>query len=62
MKPGIVLAALGIIGVVAGIAMYFMDWHRTIGLGGLGLGIVLLVVGGVLTMQKPKTASAPSTM
>ncbi|HEV2225894.1 MAG TPA: hypothetical protein VGR56_03710 [Nitrososphaerales archaeon] len=62
MKPGILLAVLGIIGVVAGVAMYFMDWHRTIGLGGLGLGIVLLVVGGVLTMQKSKTASAPTPM
>jgi hypothetical protein len=62
MKPGILLAILGILGVVAGVAMYFMDWHRTIGLGGVGLGIVLLVVGGVLSMQKQKAASAPSPM
>jgi hypothetical protein len=62
MKPGIVLVVLGILGVVAGVAMYFVDWHRTIGLGGVGLGIVLLVVGGVLSMQKPKTASAPTPM
>jgi hypothetical protein len=62
MKPGIILAILGIIGVVAGVAMYFVDWHRTIGLGGVGLGIVLLVVGGVLSMQKQKTASAPNPM
>jgi len=61
MKPGIVLVVLGIIGVVAGVAMYFVDWHRTIGLGGVGLGVVLLVVGGVLAMQKPKAASAPVT-
>ncbi|HEY6282512.1 MAG TPA: hypothetical protein VIW22_01145 [Nitrososphaerales archaeon] len=62
MKPGIVLLVLGILGVVAGVAMYFMDFHRTIGLGGIGLGIVLLVIGGVLSMQKPKTVSAPSPM
>ena len=62
MKPGIWIALLGILGVVIGAAMYFVDWHRTIGLGGVGLGIVLLVVGGVLSMQKPKTASAPSPM
>jgi hypothetical protein len=62
MKPGIILAILGIIGVVAGVAMYFVDWHRTIGLGGVGLGIVLLVVGGVLSMQKQKTGSAPNPM
>ncbi|MDA4119821.1 MAG: hypothetical protein OK436_04470 [Thaumarchaeota archaeon] len=62
MKPGMLLVVLGVIGVVAGVAMYFVDWHRTIGLGGVGLGVVLLVIGGVLSMQKPKTASAPSPM
>ena len=45
MKPGIWIALLGILGVVAGVAIYFVDWHRTIGLGGAGLGIVLVVVG-----------------
>lgn len=59
MKPSIWIALLGILGVVVGSAMYFVDWHRTIGLGGVGVGIVLLVVGGVLAMQKPKTASGP---
>jgi len=58
MKLGIWIALLGILGVAIGGAMYFMDWHRTIGLGGVGLGIVLVVVGGVLSMQKPKAASA----
>jgi hypothetical protein len=62
MKLGILLVLLGVLGVVAGVAMYFMDWHRTIGLGGVGLGVVLLVVGGVLFMQKPKAASAPNPM
>ena len=59
MKPGIWLALLGVLGVVIGAAMYLVDWHRTIGLGGVGLGILLVVVGGVLAMQKPKAASAP---
>jgi hypothetical protein len=62
MKPGILLALLGILAVVAGIAIYLVGGHRTIGLGGIGLGIVLLVVGGVLLMQKPKAASAPNPM
>lgn len=62
MKPGIWVALLGILGVVIGGAMYLIDWHRTIGLSGVGLGIVLVVVGGVLTMQKQKAASAPNPM
>ncbi|MDA4126456.1 MAG: hypothetical protein OK452_04535 [Thaumarchaeota archaeon] len=62
MKLGILLVLLGVLGVVAGVAMYFVDWHRTIGLGGVGLGVVLLVVGGFLYMQKPKTAFAPNPM
>jgi hypothetical protein len=62
MKPGMVLVVLGVLGVVAGVAMYFVDWHRTIGLGGVGLGIALLVVGGFLSMQKPKVATEPSPM
>ncbi len=60
MKPGIWIALLGILGVVIGAAMYFVDWHRTIGLGGVGLGIVILVVGGVLSMQKQKATSPVS--
>jgi hypothetical protein len=59
MKPGIWIALLGILGVVIGAAMYFVDWHRTIGLGGVGLGVVLVVVGWVLAMRKQKAASAP---
>lgn len=62
MKPGIWIALLGIIGVVAGVAMYFSDWHRTIGLGGVGLGVVLLVVGGFLSMQKQKPTAASNPM
>jgi hypothetical protein len=62
MKLGIWIALLGILGVVVGGVMYFMDFHRTIGLGGVGLGIVLLAVGGFLSMQKQKAASAPNPM
>jgi membrane protein DedA with SNARE-associated domain len=62
MKPGIWIALLGILGVVAGAAMYLSDFHRTIGLGGVGLGVVLLVVGGYLSMQKQKAAAAPNPM
>ncbi len=60
MKPGIWLAVLGVLGVAIGAAMYLVDWHRTIGLGGVGLGIVLVVVGGVMSMQKQKATSPVS--
>lgn len=38
--------------------MYVEDYHRTIGLGGVGLGIVLLAAGGAMSMRKGKTTAA----
>jgi len=58
MNMGWGVAALGVLGVIIGAAMYAAKWHRLVGLGGLGLGVVLLVIGIWLTMtQKQKPAS-----
>ncbi|MDA4123989.1 MAG: hypothetical protein OK438_00870 [Thaumarchaeota archaeon] len=56
MKSGMWVILLGVLGVIIGGAMYAIDWHRTIGTGGIGVGIVLLVVGGYMFMQKAKPA------
>jgi hypothetical protein len=60
MKAGIWVAALGVLGVIVGGGMYAADWHRTIGLGGLGIGIILLIAGVALSMQKQKPMAAPA--
>ena len=59
MKTGMLVLMLGILGVIIGGALYAADYHRTIGLAGIGLGIVLLIVGGVLSMRKDKAMPAP---
>ena len=45
MNMGYGVAALGVLGLVIGGAMYAADWHRTIGLGGVGVGVILLIAG-----------------
>jgi hypothetical protein len=60
MKSGMLVIGLGILGVIIGGALYAADYHRTIGLGGIGLGIVLLVVGAVMSMRKEKAIPAPN--
>jgi hypothetical protein len=61
MKTGILVALLGVLGVIIGGGMYAAAWHKTIGLGGLVIGVVLLIAGIALSMQKPKSAPAPMT-
>ena len=56
MKTSLVLFILGVLALVAGLSMYVISWHRTIGLAGTGLGIVLLVVGGVMVARERKPA------
>ena len=45
MNTGYALAVLGVVGVVLGTGMYITSWHKTIGLGGIGLGMLLILVG-----------------
>lgn len=58
MNSGYVVAILGILGVVVGAAMYVTGWHHTIGLGGIGLGVVLLVAG-IWTSRGKAQKSSP---
>jgi len=45
MNTGYAVAVLGVLGVVVGAGMYVAQWHKTIGLGGVALGVVLILVG-----------------
>jgi len=45
MNTGYAVAVLGVLGVILGVGMYAAQWHRTIGLAGLGLGILLILIG-----------------
>ena len=45
MNTGYIIAVLGVLGVILGAGMYAVQWHKTVGLGGVGLGILLIVVG-----------------
>jgi uncharacterized membrane protein YkgB len=57
MNMGYAAAALGVLGVIVGAGMYAAAWHRTIGLGGIGLGIILLVAGIWLARSPPAKAA-----
>jgi protein-S-isoprenylcysteine O-methyltransferase Ste14 len=57
MNTGYAVAVLGVLGIILGAAMYAIPWHRTIGLGGVGLGVILLLVGvWMARSMKPKAA------
>jgi len=58
MKTGHILAILGVLGIAAGAGMYLIDYHRTIGLGGIGLGVVLVLIG-LWAGRSMKPAAAP---
>ena len=61
MNLGYAVAILGLLGVVAGGGMYAVDWHRTIGLAGIVLGVILLIAGvWLLRSPPPKPAPAPA--
>ena len=61
LNSGYAVAILGVLGIIVGAAFYAMDWHRTIGEGGIGLGAVLLLVGIWLSRQPPAKASQPGS-
>jgi len=55
MNTGYIVAALGVLGVILGATMYAAQWHKTVGLGGVGLGILLILVGVWMARSvKPK--------
>jgi multisubunit Na+/H+ antiporter MnhG subunit len=60
MNTGYTVAVLGVLGVILGAGMYAAQWHKTIGLGGIGLGILLILVGVwlVRSVQPKATAQA----
>ena len=58
MNNGYLVAGLGVLGLIVGAGMYFADWHRTIGLGGVGLGVVLILVGVWLSREAMKKAQS----
>jgi hypothetical protein len=57
MNQGIVVAALGVLAIVVGGAMVALQYHRTIGLGALGLGVILLAGGAFLALRMKGKAS-----
>jgi len=60
MRMGILIAVLGILGIVGGAAMYALPFHKDIGLGGVGLGVVLLIVGVWASRSKPMAQPRPT--
>ena len=57
--PGMWIVILGVLALIIGGAMYGDNYHRTIGTGGIILGIILIVLGAAWWMMKGK--SAPTT-
>jgi len=56
MNTGYIVVVLGVLGVILGAGMWAAQWHKTIGLGGVGLGILLIVVGVWMARSvQPKT-------
>ncbi len=60
MNLGYVVAILGVLGIIVGAGMYLAPWHRTIGLGGIVLGVILLIVG-VWYSRTARTVPAKTT-
>ena len=58
MNLGYGVAGLGVLGIIVGAAMYVADWHKTIGLGGIGLGAVLLIAG--IWLARAPMSKAPA--
>jgi len=57
MNTGYAVAVLGVLAVLLGAGMYAAQWHKTIGLGGLGLGILLILVGVWMARSKKPIAT-----
>src|ERR1700689_4960312 len=48
MKSWSILLALGVIALAVGAGMILLQYHHTVGLGAVGLGVLLLAAGGGL--------------
>jgi len=55
MKPWPVLLALGVIALATGAVMVLLQYHHTVGLGAVGLGVLLLAAGAGLAYLDRKT-------
>ena len=52
---------IGVLGLILGAGMYAAQWHKTVGLGGVGLGIVLIIAGVWMARGvKPKAMPQPT--
>ena len=61
MNTGYAVAVLGVLGVLLGAVMYAAQWHKTIGLGGVGLGVLLIVVGVWMARGTQPKATSQAT-
>lgn len=61
MGYGIWIVILGILAVIIGGAMEAASYHKTIGLGGIILGIILIILGLAWWMMKERSAPKPAT-
>ena len=59
MNTGYLVAVLGVLGAILGAAFYALDFHKTIGEGGIGLGIVLILIG-VWMARSTKPSAMPA--
>ena len=58
MNNGYLVMGLGVLGLIVGAGMYAADWHKTIGLGGIGLGVVLILAGAWFSREAMKKAQS----
>ncbi|MGP8126138.1 MAG: hypothetical protein ACLQEQ_09820 [Nitrososphaerales archaeon] len=60
--PGMWVMILGILGIIIGGAMYGDNYHKTIGTGGIVLGVILIILGAawwMMTNRKAPMAAVP---
>ena len=60
MGYGVWIAILGILAIIIGGAMEAASYHKTIGWGGIILGIILIILGLAWWMTKERSAPKPA--
>jgi hypothetical protein len=58
VNAGYVVLGLGVLGIIAGAILYVTGSHHTIGLGGIGLGVLLVLLGVMLRSGRIKVGPA----